>query len=111
MRKRVGKASPLEVTCVEEFLNIMFSKKKVPPTSYEDRNIENSYAISSWRLLIYELMFRHIKNCTEEEAHRQQGKNEWSTTLDKLNSFISSLYVLGIYGVNNLELDSLLSAV
>ncbi|GFV30314.1 piggyBac transposable element-derived protein 3 [Trichonephila clavipes] len=53
----------------------------------------------------------HIKNSTEEEAHRQLGENEWSTTLDELDAFISILYARGIYGANNLELDSLWSVV
>ncbi|GFU68315.1 uncharacterized protein TNCV_834421 [Trichonephila clavipes] len=52
-------------------------------------------------------MLRHIKNCTEEEAHQQLKKNEWPTILDELDAFISILYHRGIYGANNLELDSL----
>ncbi|GFX20163.1 hypothetical protein TNCV_1437231 [Trichonephila clavipes] len=55
-------------------------KEKSGPISYAKRNIENDYAISSWRLLMDEPMLRHIKNCTEEEAHRRLGKNGWSTT-------------------------------
>ncbi|GFW18665.1 hypothetical protein TNCV_1369191 [Trichonephila clavipes] len=51
-------------------------KEKSGPTSYAKRNIENGYAISSWKLLIDEPLLRHIKNCTEEEAHCQLGKNE-----------------------------------
>ncbi|GFX62057.1 hypothetical protein TNCV_2227831 [Trichonephila clavipes] len=51
-------------------------KEKSGPTSYAKRNIENGYAISSWRLLIDQPTPRHIKNCTEEEAHRQLEKNE-----------------------------------
>ncbi|GFY35849.1 hypothetical protein TNCV_4842251 [Trichonephila clavipes] len=49
-------------------------KEKSGPTSYAKRNFENGYTISSWRLLIDEPM--HIKNCTEEEAHRQLVINE-----------------------------------
>ncbi|GFX80155.1 uncharacterized protein TNCV_2108001 [Trichonephila clavipes] len=86
-------------------------KEKSGPTSYAERNIKNSYAISSWRLLIDEPMLRHIKNCTEVEAHRQLRKNEWSTTLDELGAFISILYARGIYGANNIELDSLWSVL
>ncbi|GFW70205.1 hypothetical protein TNCV_660091 [Trichonephila clavipes] len=41
-------------------------KEKSGPTSYAEQNIENSYVISSWKLLIDEPMLRHIKNCTEE---------------------------------------------
>ncbi|GFV67325.1 uncharacterized protein TNCV_3670801 [Trichonephila clavipes] len=52
-------------------------------------------------------MLRHIKNCTEEEADRQLGENEWSTTLDELDAFISILHARGIYGANNLEHDRL----
>ncbi|GFW59790.1 hypothetical protein TNCV_4718811 [Trichonephila clavipes] len=48
-------------------------KEKNGPTSYAKRNIENSYAISSGRLLIDEPMLHHIKNCTEEKAHWQLG--------------------------------------
>ncbi|GFV22629.1 uncharacterized protein TNCV_2078191 [Trichonephila clavipes] len=44
------------------------------PTSYAKQNIENGYAISSWRLLIDEPMLHHIKNCTEEETHWQLEK-------------------------------------
>ncbi|GFV61791.1 transposable element Tcb1 transposase [Trichonephila clavipes] len=40
-------------------------------------------------------MLRYIKNCAEEEAHRHLGKNEWSTTLDELDAFISILYARG----------------
>ncbi|GFW02175.1 uncharacterized protein TNCV_4144411 [Trichonephila clavipes] len=86
-------------------------KEKSSPTSYAKQNIENSYAISSWRLLIDEPMLRHIKNCTQEEAHRQKGKNEWSTSSDELDAFISILYARGMYTANNLELDSLWSVV
>ncbi|GFW34599.1 piggyBac transposable element-derived protein 4 [Trichonephila clavipes] len=46
-----------------------------------------------------------------EEAHRQLGRNEWSTTLDELDAFISILYARGLYGANNLELDCLWSVV
>ncbi|GFX80953.1 hypothetical protein TNCV_1909461 [Trichonephila clavipes] len=56
-------------------------------------------------------MLRHIKSCIDEEAHWQLGDNEWSTTLDELNTFISVLYARGVYGANNLELDSLWSVV
>ncbi|GFX13271.1 hypothetical protein TNCV_2990351 [Trichonephila clavipes] len=56
--------------------------EKSGPTSYAEQNFENSYTISSWRLLIDEPMLGHIKNCTEEDTQRQLGKNEWSTTLD-----------------------------
>ncbi|GFW27580.1 uncharacterized protein TNCV_4282811 [Trichonephila clavipes] len=66
--------------------------EKSGSTSYAKRNIENSYKISSWRLLIDEPVLRRIKNCTEEEAHWQLGKNKWSTTLDELDAFISILY-------------------
>ncbi|GFW89313.1 uncharacterized protein TNCV_3966031 [Trichonephila clavipes] len=86
-------------------------KEKSGPISYAKRNIENGYAISSGRLLIDEPMLHDIKNCTEEEAHRQMGKNEWSTTLDELDTFISILYARCIYGTNNIELDSLWSVV
>ncbi|GFX11098.1 hypothetical protein TNCV_4503131 [Trichonephila clavipes] len=51
-------------------------KEKSSPISYAKRNIENGYAISPERLLIDEPKLRHIKNCTEEEAHRQLGKKE-----------------------------------
>ncbi|GFW51343.1 hypothetical protein TNCV_3254721 [Trichonephila clavipes] len=97
MIERIGKASPLEVVRVEEWLNIMFSKKKVAQPV-----IENDYAISSGRLLIYEPMLRHIKNCTEGEAHRQLGENEWLTTLDELDALISILHARDIYGANTL---------
>ncbi|GFU68177.1 hypothetical protein TNCV_38871 [Trichonephila clavipes] len=86
-------------------------KEKSGLTSYSKRNIENNYAISSGKLLLNEPMLRHTKNCTDEEAHRQLGKNEWPTTLDKLDFFISILYTRGIYGANNLELDNLWSVV
>ncbi|GFT73520.1 piggyBac transposable element-derived protein 4 [Trichonephila clavipes] len=43
-------------------------------------------------ILIDEAMLRHIKSYTEEEAHRQLEKNEWSTILDELDVFISILY-------------------
>ncbi|GFX97481.1 hypothetical protein TNCV_2840411 [Trichonephila clavipes] len=55
-------------------------KEKSGPTSYAKKKLENGYAISSRRLLMDQPMLRHIKNCTEEEVHRQLGKNEWSTT-------------------------------
>ncbi|GFX07853.1 piggyBac transposable element-derived protein 4 [Trichonephila clavipes] len=51
-------------------------------------------------------MFRHIKNSTEEETHRQLGNDEWSSTLDELDALISILYARGTYGANNLDLDS-----
>ncbi|GFU88943.1 hypothetical protein TNCV_4446181 [Trichonephila clavipes] len=111
MMERVGKALPLEVVRVEELLNIIFSKKKSVSTSYAKRNIENSYPISLGRLIIDEPMLCHIKNCTEEEAHRQLGENESSTTLDELDAFKSIFYARGMYGANNLELDSLFSVV
>ncbi|GFV43398.1 uncharacterized protein TNCV_886361 [Trichonephila clavipes] len=64
-------------------------KEKSVPTSNAKRNIEMGYAISSWRPLIHKPKLQHIKNCTQEEAHWQLEKNEWSTTLD---AFISILY-------------------
>ncbi|GFW06988.1 hypothetical protein TNCV_3691841 [Trichonephila clavipes] len=54
-------------------------KEKSGPTSYAKRNIQNGNAISSGRLLIDQHMLRHIKNCSEENTHRQLGKNEWPT--------------------------------
>ncbi|GFV62469.1 piggyBac transposable element-derived protein 3 [Trichonephila clavipes] len=86
-------------------------KVKSDPTSYAKRNIENGYAISSGRLVIDEPVLRHIESCLEEEALRQLGKNEGPTTLDELDAFISILYARGIYGANNLELDSMWSFV
>ncbi|GFS65608.1 hypothetical protein TNCV_1924671 [Trichonephila clavipes] len=56
-------------------------------------------------------MLHHIKNCTKDEAHRQLGENEWLTTLDELDAFISILYARGIFGAINLQLDSLWSVV
>ncbi|GFW41435.1 hypothetical protein TNCV_465261 [Trichonephila clavipes] len=50
-------------------------KEKSGLISYAKQNIENDLAISSGRLLKNEPMLRHIKNCTEEEAHWQLGKN------------------------------------
>ncbi|GFQ74606.1 hypothetical protein TNCT_307161 [Trichonephila clavata] len=38
-------------------------------------------------------------------------KNEWSTTLDELDAFISILYARGIYDASNLELENLWSVV
>ncbi|GFW96567.1 uncharacterized protein TNCV_2846241 [Trichonephila clavipes] len=90
--ERVGKASPLEVVRMKKIDEHNVFKEKSSPTSYAKRNIENGYAISSGRILIDEPMLRHIKNCTEEEAHRQLGGNEWSTTLDELDAFVSILY-------------------
>ncbi|GFR05708.1 DDE_Tnp_1_7 domain-containing protein [Trichonephila clavata] len=49
-------------------------KEKSGPTSYAKRNIENGYAISSWRPLIDE-----------------------STTLGEIDAFISILYARGPY--------------
>jgi len=87
----------------------VFKEKVLIPTSYAKRNIENGYAISAWRLPLEESMLRHIKNCTDEEAHCRLGKNEWSTTLGELAAVISILYARGIYGANNLESDILWS--
>ncbi|GFR06373.1 hypothetical protein TNCT_433801, partial [Trichonephila clavata] len=115
--EHIGKASPLEVACLEELLNIMFSKKIVPQPVMAKRNIENGYTISSWKLLIDESMLRHIKNCIEEEAHRQLGKDERSITFDELSALyqfcilkiymaqiIYSLIVYGqLFGVNLLS--------
>ncbi len=81
------------------------------PTSYTKRNIEDGHASTAWRLLIDASMLRNIKNCTEAEAHRQLGKNEWSTSLEELDAFISILYARGIYGAKSMELDSLWSVV
>ncbi|GFR33596.1 hypothetical protein TNCT_130251 [Trichonephila clavata] len=78
-------------------------KEKSDPTIYAILNIKNCYAISSWRLLIDLPMLRHIKNCNEEEAHRQLGTNERCTTLDELDAFISILCARGIFGAKNLE--------
>ncbi|GFX04399.1 hypothetical protein TNCV_3975451 [Trichonephila clavipes] len=86
-------------------------KGKSGPTSYAKRNIENGYANNSGGLLIDEPMLRHIKNCTEEKAHQGLGKNEWRTTVDRLDTFISILYVQSMYGANNVELESLLFGV
>ncbi|GFV58841.1 hypothetical protein TNCV_1260681 [Trichonephila clavipes] len=85
-------------------------KEKSGPTSYAKRNIKNGCAISSGRLHTDEPMLRHIKNCSQGEAHQQLGKNECSTTFE-LNASTSILYDRGIYGANNLELDSMWSGV
>ncbi|GFX18455.1 hypothetical protein TNCV_3370281 [Trichonephila clavipes] len=79
MMERVGKASPLE-SCMRGRMAEHVFNEKSGPASYAEQNIENSYKINLWRLLIDEPMLRHIKNCTEKEAQQQLGKNEWSTT-------------------------------
>ncbi|GFX25057.1 hypothetical protein TNCV_4260241 [Trichonephila clavipes] len=65
-----------------------------PPTSI---HCALNVAFSSGMLIIDEPMLRHINNCTEEEAHRQLGENEWSTTLDEPDAFISIVHVRGRY--------------
>ncbi|GFV03649.1 DDE_Tnp_1_7 domain-containing protein [Trichonephila clavipes] len=46
-------------------------------------------------------MLRHIKNCSEEEAHLQLGEKEWSTTLEELDALISILYARVDIGNNH----------
>ena len=86
-------------------------KEACGPTSYAKRNIEDEYVSSTWRLLISERMLRHIKLCTEEEAHRQLGTDDWNTSLQEIDAFIGILYARGIYCAKGLELDSLWSTV
>ncbi|XP_054718548.1 piggyBac transposable element-derived protein 4-like [Uloborus diversus] len=86
-------------------------KEACGPTSYAKRNIDDEFASSSWRLIINESMLRHIKMCTEEEAHRQLGNNDWTLKLEEIDAFIAILYARGLYCAKGLELDSLWSTI
>ncbi|XP_042911628.1 piggyBac transposable element-derived protein 4-like [Parasteatoda tepidariorum] len=64
---------------------------------------------SAWRLFIDEWILKHIKKCTEDEAHRHIPENKWVVTLEEVDAFIAILYARGIYCAKGLELDSLWS--
>lgn len=78
------------------------------PTSYAKRNNDCS-VISAFRLLINELMLRHIKLCTETKARQQLQNNSWSHPLEELEAFIALLYVRGVCGAKQLPIDFLWS--
>ncbi|GFR00501.1 hypothetical protein TNCT_217581 [Trichonephila clavata] len=84
----VGKALPQEVVCVEELLNMFSNKRVAQPTGWASEILK--MAMQEVHGAIYRWAYASsYQNCTEAEVHRQLGKNEESTTLDKLHTFIS----------------------
>lgn len=79
------------------------------PTPHAKRNVIDNSPSSAWRLFIDEWILKHIKKCTEDEAHRQIHDTEWNITLEEIDAFISILYARGIYCAKGLEVDSLWS--
>ena len=68
------------------------------PTSYATSRIIRDSPLSVWRLLINESMLRHIRRCTNAEASRQRGGTEdWSVTLEELETIFGLLYAKGLY--------------
>ncbi|GFS61251.1 hypothetical protein TNCV_3104901 [Trichonephila clavipes] len=87
---------------------IVFSDDEYVPPDEENISSDKDTVQCTSRKTIYEPMLRHIKNCTEE-AHRQLGKKECSTTLDEQDDLYQ--FCMLEYGAINLELDSLFSVV
>lgn len=78
------------------------------PTPYARRQIGDKF-ITAWKLLVDDNILRHIKTCTETEAHRVLGHSNWSITLQELDKFISILYARGAYDAKNISVNDLWS--
>ena len=71
--------------------------KEAPgPTFYAQRKVGKNVA-SAWRLFLDESMLSHIKRCTEANAVSHNEEN-WSVSLEELDSFIAIIYARGAYG-------------
>lgn len=78
-------------------------------TSYAKRNVDNESVLSAWLLFIDKTILDHIIKCTETEARRVLGNDDWSLSREELLAYISILYARGVSGARNIELHSLWS--
>lgn len=75
-------------------------------TSNAERFITDGSMFSSCRLFINETMLKHIKQCTEEEAHRKFRNNEWFMSLYELDAFIALLHAKWTNESKNIEIET-----
>lgn len=82
--------------------------KEVPgPTQYARRRIKEGEVATAFHLLMDESMFRHIQNCTQNEARQRLQDNSWTVSMDELYAFVAILYARGSYGASKLDLKKL----
>ena len=59
------------------------------PTSYFTSSIIRGSPLSSFRIFFNKPTLKNILKCTTSEAHRVNGNNSWTVTLDKLEKLLS----------------------
>lgn len=79
------------------------------PSPYAKRCVITDSPSSAWRLFIDEPILKHIQKCTEAEARRVLGAEEWSLPLEELDAFLAILYVRGATESKGIEVDLLWS--
>jgi hypothetical protein len=84
-------------------------RESAGPSSYAKRRISFENESSVRRFVLNEKILKHIKHCTEIEAVRRSGDNNWKLSLDELDSFISLLYIRGALHAKGLSTDALWS--
>ena len=57
--------------------------------------------VGAFQVIFDNHMLKHIQHCTNVEARRILGNEEWVVSLCELNAFIALLYVRGAYGGKN----------
>ena len=60
--------------------------------------------VGAFQVLFDNHMLKHIQQCTNVEARRVLGNEEWEVSLCELKAFIALLYVRGAYGGKNFPL-------
>ncbi|XP_037040304.1 piggyBac transposable element-derived protein 4-like [Bradysia coprophila] len=95
-QKRVGRASAQNII------------KIIPgPTPVAKRNITD--ILTAFSSMIDEELLEYIRECTEAEAHRSMGNNDWSISPNELKAFIAVLYARGAMGLKNMSVSNIFS--
>lgn len=77
------------------------------PSPYAKRCVISESPLSARRWFIDGPILKHIQKCTEAEAHRVLGAEEWSLPLEELDAFLAILYVRGATESKGIEVDLL----
>ena len=87
--------SPSESTPKGAIKNLKVTSEIQGPTPYALHGIQKGSLKSALQLLIDDVMVKHIKECTEEEARFVLKNDTWSTSVDEIYAFIGLIYIKG----------------
>ena len=90
--KRISHGGPRQ--CKTNIFNIFTDKPG--PTSFSKSRIIDGEALSAFNLMININMVQHIKHCTETEARRVLGREDWVLSIEELYSAFAIMYARGV---------------